>query len=97
MISALEIQPEDRGRMIAEAAYYRYVRRGQVDGYAVEDWLLAEAEIEARCQAVEPHAHHGVGGGRLKAPGQTRPVNGLRILPHGLVEILDPGLADVVR
>lgn len=83
--------------MIAEAAYYRYVQRGQVDGYAVEDWLLAEAEIEARCHAAEPRAHEGVGVARLKAPGQTRPVNGLRMLPHGLVEILNPKLADVIR
>jgi hypothetical protein len=42
-LSALE-----RHRMIAEAAYYRAQRRGFVGGNSHQDWLDAEAEIDAR-------------------------------------------------
>lgn len=41
------IRAEDRRQMIQEAAYYRYVQRGYVDGYDVDDWLEAEAEFVA--------------------------------------------------
>ncbi|KAB2313657.1 DUF2934 domain-containing protein [Betaproteobacteria bacterium SCN2] len=37
---------EEREGMIREAAYYRYLARGCCDGHDVEDWLLAEAEID---------------------------------------------------
>lgn len=37
--------PEDRTRMIAEAAYYRALRRGFEGGDPVDDWLAAEREI----------------------------------------------------
>lgn len=37
-----------RLKMIEDAAYYRYMRRGSGNGGDhVEDWLQAEAEIEA--------------------------------------------------
>lgn len=36
---------EQRQRMIAEAAYYRALRRGFTDGDPVDDWLAAEREI----------------------------------------------------
>lgn len=39
--------PEQRRRMIAEAAYYRAQARGFRDGDPVQDWLEAEAEIDA--------------------------------------------------
>jgi hypothetical protein len=42
---ALDVTPEQRWRMIAEAAYLRAERRGFVGGDPVEDWLQAEAEI----------------------------------------------------
>jgi hypothetical protein len=32
---------------IAQRAYEFYLDRGRVDGYAVEDWLKAEAELAA--------------------------------------------------
>ena len=32
--------------MIAEAAYFRAERRGFTDGYSLDDWLVAEAEIK---------------------------------------------------
>jgi hypothetical protein len=32
--------------MIAEAAYYRAEKRGFTEGYSLDDWLVAEAEIK---------------------------------------------------
>ena len=40
------MEPERRRSMIAEAAYYRAERRGFEPGCDVEDWLLAEGEID---------------------------------------------------
>ncbi len=42
--------PEERDIMIREAAYYRYLEHGCSDGHDVEDWLAAEAELEARAK-----------------------------------------------
>jgi hypothetical protein len=39
---------EQRVGMIAEAAYYRAEARGFTPGNEVEDWLVAEREIDAR-------------------------------------------------
>ena len=39
---------EDRQHMISTAAYYRAERRGFDGGDEVEDWLEAEAEIDAK-------------------------------------------------
>jgi hypothetical protein len=36
----------DRERWIAEAAYYRAEKRGFAVGYALEDWVVAEALID---------------------------------------------------
>ncbi len=41
------ITPGERRRMIAEAAYFRAVRRGFGEGSAEQDWYEAEAEIDA--------------------------------------------------
>jgi hypothetical protein len=38
---------EERLRMIETAAYFRSERRGFVPGQEAEDWLSAEAEIDA--------------------------------------------------
>jgi hypothetical protein len=38
---------EQRERMIAEAAYYIAQRRGSDLGSPLEDWLIAEAQIDA--------------------------------------------------
>lgn len=38
--------PEERARMIAEAAFFRAERRGFVPGGELDDWLQAEREIE---------------------------------------------------
>jgi hypothetical protein len=40
------IDSELRHRMISEAAYRRYAERGYCEGYDVEDWLQAEAEVD---------------------------------------------------
>ena len=41
------ISPEERYRMIAEAAYYRAQRRGFQGGDTARDWNEAEAAIDA--------------------------------------------------
>jgi len=35
-----------RHRMVSEAAYRRYTERGYADGYDVDDWLQAEADVD---------------------------------------------------
>ena len=42
------ISPEERHRLIAEAAYFRASQRGFPGGAEVEDWLAAEAEIDGK-------------------------------------------------
>jgi len=39
---------QDMQRWVAEAAYYRAERRGFEPGMEADDWLAAEAEIQAR-------------------------------------------------
>ena len=40
--------PEQRAALIAESAYYRAEKRGFQPGHETEDWLAAEAEVDAR-------------------------------------------------
>jgi len=40
------VTPEQRQRMIAEAAYYRAQQRGFQRGDPQQDWLAAEVEID---------------------------------------------------
>ncbi len=40
------VDQEERQRMIEEAAYQRFAQRGFVHGYDVEDWLMAEADVD---------------------------------------------------
>jgi hypothetical protein len=47
-VGAPRISPQERHRLIAEAAYYRASRRGFGGGTEVEDWLAAEAEIDGK-------------------------------------------------
>ena len=46
-----ELAPEERQQLIAQAAYFIAERRGFVPGNELDDWLQAEAEIEARIRA----------------------------------------------
>ena len=48
------LDPDLRHRMISEAAYYLYQQRGYADGYELDDWLQAEAQID--------HVAIGAGG-----------------------------------
>lgn len=41
------VGPEQRAALIAEAAYFRAERRGFEPGHETEDWLAAEAEVDA--------------------------------------------------
>lgn len=52
---ALSVSEDARRAMVAEAAYLRAERRGFAPGGEVEDWLAAEAEVEALLRA----AHGG--------------------------------------
>lgn len=45
--SLVPVTPEQRQAMIAEAAYYLALQRNFEAGHEVEDWLLAESQIEA--------------------------------------------------
>ena len=45
------VTPEQRLQMIAEAAYFRALRRGFGGNAEVRDWLEAEAEVDARLQS----------------------------------------------
>jgi hypothetical protein len=40
-----EIDADLRHRMISEAAYHLYAQRGYADGYEVDDWQQAEADV----------------------------------------------------
>jgi hypothetical protein len=40
------VTPDERHRMIAEAAYRRAEQRGFTDGDPLQDWLEAETQIE---------------------------------------------------
>jgi hypothetical protein len=45
---------DERVRMIAEAAYFRAESRGFTDGHALEDWLAAEADVNALLSRGDP-------------------------------------------
>lgn len=51
-MSAVE-QTEERHELIARAAYLKAEKRGFVGGDPVEDWLSAEAEVEAQLRSQE--------------------------------------------
>lgn len=46
--AGIPISPEERHRMIAEAAYYKAVNRGPGNTDPQADWYAAEAEIDAK-------------------------------------------------
>ena len=49
-----EFSPEQRERMIRDAAYFRYVQRGSVHGHDLDDWLAAEAAFFAKEAEQQP-------------------------------------------
>jgi hypothetical protein len=44
----VQTQAEPNRDQIQERAYFRYVERGRADGKALDDWLVAEAEIRGQ-------------------------------------------------
>ncbi len=50
-MASAKIVPEERQQLIAQAAYFIAERRGFAPGNELEDWLQAEAEIEACLKA----------------------------------------------
>jgi Protein of unknown function (DUF2934) len=44
---ASALTPEERWRMVSEAAYFLAAERGFVGGDPLEDWVKAEAQIQA--------------------------------------------------
>ena len=58
---ALAIYKRPRRVLIAEAAYYRALRRGFAAGDPLEDWFEAEAEIDALLDAQREAAGPGSG------------------------------------
>ncbi|TMG83036.1 MAG: DUF2934 domain-containing protein [Betaproteobacteria bacterium] len=46
--SQVGIDAETRHRMIREAAYRLYARRGYLEGFELDDWLQAEAEVDGQ-------------------------------------------------
>lgn len=50
-VSAAPVTAEMRRAMIAQAAYYIAEQRGFGEGRDVEDWLLAEKQIDATLSA----------------------------------------------
>ena len=49
----LKLTPEARRQLIAETAYLRAERRGFTPGHETEDWLAAEAEVDALLKVEE--------------------------------------------
>lgn len=50
-ISAPTLTADKRQTMIAEAAYYLAEQRGFAEGHDLEDWLLAEKQIDSGLHA----------------------------------------------
>lgn len=55
MTATQGMNPDERRRMIAEAAWNRAVARGFENGDPVSDWLEAEREVDARLNDGDEH------------------------------------------
>ena len=64
------LDPDLRHRMISEAAYYLYQQRGYVDGYELDDWLQAEAQIDH--VAIGSPGDDAVGDSESQEPRESR-------------------------
>lgn len=47
------VSPEQRYRMIAENAYHRAEKRGFIGGDPLNDWLLAELEVDKQLKSTQ--------------------------------------------
>ena len=50
-VGKVSVSPEKRYKMIEAAAYLRAERRSFASGHALDDWIAAEAEIDAMLKA----------------------------------------------
>ena len=48
---------EQRAALIAEAAFFRAEKRGFAPGHETEDWLAAEAEVDATLMSAKSEPH----------------------------------------
>jgi hypothetical protein len=53
-VSSATLSAQDRVQMIESAAYFLAERRGFTPGRAIEDWLVAESEIDTLIAATAP-------------------------------------------
>ena len=60
--ASVGIGPEERYRMIAEAAYFRAERRAFTVGGELDDWIEAEAAIDRLIESGGSHARRAVQG-----------------------------------
>lgn len=51
------VGPEQRSALIAEAAFFRAEKRGFAPGHETEDWLAAEAEVDATLMSAKSEPH----------------------------------------
>ena len=65
-----KVSPEERQRMIEEAAYFRARERG-TQGDPVADWVQAEADVDARLEQMEHNAFLGKLEERLASAGES--------------------------
>jgi hypothetical protein len=52
------VDPQQRAALIARAAYFRAMNRGFAPGHEVQDWLAAEAEVDAELLRGSARAVH---------------------------------------
>jgi hypothetical protein len=62
-----EISSEERQRMIAEAAYFRALERGFTGGSSLDDWLIAEREINRLLPSPQQQKHERAAYDKLRA------------------------------
>jgi hypothetical protein len=51
------VGPEQRAALIAEAAFFRAEKRSFAPGHETEDWLAAEAEVDALLMPAKTEPH----------------------------------------
>jgi hypothetical protein len=69
--TARPTSPEERRRMVAEAAYYRAQHRGFEPGGELDDWIHAEAEIDHLIQSVGSASSRSVESAYFNVPNQS--------------------------
>jgi len=51
----INFDEEQRHRMIEEAAYFFAEHRGFCEGFELDDWLAAEAEVNQKLESLQSH------------------------------------------